>query len=160
MDQILRTTSDELRRAGASPTARLVVLGLAIVVNIGFFLPRLPDVGPVASVPSIDKIVHIGVFALTAWALGRVLAPRRRFPMGWVVVGLLAWAVLVEVIQGAVLPGRLADPWDVVADAVGIGLGVLAWSLERWYRAGPPVRHAPADHLHPRETERSSVHTT
>ncbi|GAB2547695.1 VanZ family protein [Brachybacterium huguangmaarense] len=115
----------------------LVPVVLALVLNAGFYLPRVPGAEPVGLlVPMADKLVHVGVFALTVWAIGRVLAPRRRFPIGWVALGALAHAVLVEAIQGALLPGRSASPGDVVADAIGIALGVTAWWAERGRSAG------------------------
>src|SRR5699024_7445239 len=64
---------------------RLLVLGVALVLNLGFYLPRVSGV-PGAGVPGADKIAHVVVFALTVWAAGRVLAPLSRFPMGGVVI--------------------------------------------------------------------------
>src|SRR5690625_3702981 len=74
---------DEIRHAGGSVPLRLLVLGVALVLNLGFYLPRVSGV-PGAGVPGADKIAHVVVFALTVWAAGRVLAPLSRFPMGWV----------------------------------------------------------------------------
>lgn len=124
--------------------ARLAVLSLALVANIGFYLPRVPDLpGGGDALPGLDKLVHIGVFALTVWAAGRVLAPRRRFPMGWVVVAALGHALVVEIVQALFAPLRSADPDDVLADVVGIALGVLLWWLERRAAARRPEAISP-----------------
>src|SRR5699024_10619052 len=80
-----------------------LVLGVALVLNLGFYLPRVSGV-PGAGVPGADKIAHVVVFALTVWAAGRVLAPLSRFPMGWVVIAALVHTGLIEIIQG-LLPG-------------------------------------------------------
>ncbi|MBK0332236.1 VanZ family protein [Brachybacterium sp. MASK1Z-5] len=112
---------------------RVLVAGVALLANIGFYLPSVPDTGPAGPV-RIDTVYHVGVFALTVWACGRLLAPARRFPIGWVVLAAAAHAVLIEVLQGALLPHRSADPDDVLADLVGIAIGVLAWTAERWIR--------------------------
>lgn len=79
-----------------------------------------------------DKLVHAGLYAvlgaLLRLASGRV-APAAA---GGLVVGLLD-----ETIQSRV-PGRHADPWDVLADVVGATAGALAvaWWLRRRAR-GP-----------------------
>ncbi|MCG7310241.1 VanZ family protein [Brachybacterium sp. ACRRE] len=138
---------------------RVLVAGLALLANIGFYLPSVPDTGPAGPV-RIDTVYHVGVFALTVWAFGRLLAPARRFPIGWVVLAAAAHAVIIEVLQGALLPHRSADPGDVLADLVGIAIGVLAWTAEqrirrrasRWSAADPGRPRAdaactrPADH--------------
>lgn len=110
---------------------RVVVLVVALVLNIGFYLPEAPSGVGGVSFPGIDKVFHLVVFALTVWAVGRVLAPERRFPMGWVAIAGVVHAVLIEVVQGALLPHRSMDGTDVLADSIGVALGVLAWWAER-----------------------------
>ncbi|WP_193636357.1 VanZ family protein [Brachybacterium subflavum] len=112
---------------------RLLVAGIALLANVGFYLPSVPEAGPAGPV-RIDTIYHVGVFALTVWALGRLLAPRQRFPIGWVVLAAAVHAGLIEILQGALLPHRSADPGDVLADLVGTAIGVLAWTAERRLR--------------------------
>lgn len=127
-------------RAGALgdiAPGRLLVAGIALLANLGFYLPSVPETGPAGPV-GIDTIYHVGVFALTVWALGRLLAPQRRFPIGWVVLAAAVHAVLIEILQGALLPQRSADPADVLADLVGIAVGVLAWTVERRLRRRMP----------------------
>jgi len=121
----------EVRREGGSPAARIAVAALALVLNIGFFLPSLPEGTPGVGIPGMDKLWHLLVMALTVWAIGRLLAPRRRFPIGWVAIAVVLEAALVEILQGALMPGRSADPLDLLAGVVGVGVGVAAWSLER-----------------------------
>lgn len=72
-----------------------------------------------------DKLVHAGIYALLAalWRLG--LAAQDR--MGsWSFAAATLFGALDEVHQGGV-PGRSSDPWDLLADAVGAALAVLAW---------------------------------
>lgn len=113
---------------------RMIVLVLALVLNVGFYLPDAPSGVGGVSFPGMDKVFHLGVFALTVWAVGRVLAPERRFPMGWVAIAGLVHAVLIEVVQGALLPHRSMDGTDVLADSIGVALGVLGWWVERRVR--------------------------
>lgn len=145
----LRTAASRVPEVAVS-TALLL---LAAVLNIGFYLPEVPAAPGGVDVPGTDKAFHAGVFALTVWALGRVLAPPpaalspagrpRRFPIGWVVLGCLVHAVVIELVQGALLAGRSASVADVAADAVGIAVGVGLWALERRLR-GPGSRPSPA----------------
>ena len=128
---------DEIQRAGGSVPLRLLVLGVALVLNLAFYLPRVPE-APGAGIPGADKVVHVAVFALTVWAAGRVLAPHARFPMGWVVIAAFVHAVLIEVVQGLFLgPGRGAEAGDVFAGAIGIALGAGLWIGERMRRRRP-----------------------
>ena len=120
----------DLETLGANLPLRLFIVILAVAANVGFYLPKVPSAGGVGSVPGLDKVVHVGVFALTVWALGRLLAPVRRFPIGWVALAAFAHAGLIEMIQ-SVMPNRSADLLDVLADTVGIALGLVLWHLER-----------------------------
>lgn len=132
--EFIRLLPSEIRRVGGSLGRRLGLLALALLLNIGFYLPSLPEGTPGVGVPGLDKAVHLLVFALTVFAAGRVLAPRKRFPMGWVVIVVFAHAVLIELVQLAVLPARSGDPADVLFDVVGIALGVALWAGERVLR--------------------------
>lgn len=133
---------DEVRRAGGSVPLRLLVLGVALVLNLGFYLPRVPD-APGAGIPGADKVAHVLVFALTVWAAGRVLAPFTRFPMGWVAIAALVHAVLIEIVQGLFLgAGRGAEAGDVLAGVIGIALGTGLWIGERLRQQRPVLETA------------------
>lgn len=127
----LRRLPAQVAAAGGSLPARAAVLLLALVLNVGFYLPSLPAGTPGQGVPGIDKVVHLLVFALTVWAAGRLLAPVSRFPMGWVVLVALAHALLIELVQLLVLPQRSGEWADVLLDVLGIALGTGLWVLER-----------------------------
>jgi NADH:ubiquinone oxidoreductase subunit 4 (subunit M) len=69
-----------------------------------------------------DKFMHvIGYLALTIWFTG--MYPRSRYAV--IALSLLAMGVLVEVLQGAMRMGRVAEVADVYADAAGIAVGLL-----------------------------------
>src|SRR5699024_4193357 len=128
---ILSRLPDEIPHARRSVPLRLLVLGVALLINLAFYLPRVAGV-PGAGVPGADKIAHEVVFALTACAAGRVLAPLSRFPMGWVVIAALVHTVLIEIIQGLSLgPGRDAEAGDVLAGVIVIAIGTGLWIGER-----------------------------
>ncbi|MGP9538938.1 VanZ family protein [Brachybacterium sp. AOP43-C2-M15] len=152
--EFLHRLPSEIRRVDGSVPRRVGLLALALLLNIGFYLPALPAGTPGEGVPGIDKAVHLLVFALTVFAVGRVLAPRRRFPMGWVVIAALAHAVLIELVQLVALPQRSGDGADILFDAVGIALGVALWIGERVLRRTAAIRRAdPEDDPLPRPLE-------
>ena len=68
-----------------------------------------------------DKIVHGVLFA--ALALTSRLAAVGVVPL---VIGLAAYAGASEVLQGVLPIDRDADPFDALADLVGVAVGVLA----------------------------------
>ncbi|WP_193105350.1 VanZ family protein [Brachybacterium sp. FME24] len=147
----------EVRRAGGSLPGRAGVLVLALVVNIGFYLPQIPSGVPGAGAPGLDKIVHLLVFALTVWAAGRLLAPRRRFPMGWVVLLAVAHALLIELVQLLLLPERGAEGADILFDVIGIALGVGLWIGERLRRRRATEHEADPEHEAELEAELDEV---
>lgn len=77
-----------------------------------------------------DKANHLLAFAALAfsavWALWR--QPRQWL---WLVLALLGYGVFIEIAQ-SFLPPREADWHDVVADGVGIALGLLAAHVVTW----------------------------
>jgi len=137
--EFFRRLPSEIDRAGGSLVWRVGLLVLAVLLNIGFYLPSLPKGIPGAGTPGLDKAVHLLVFALTVFAAARLLAPRLRFPIGWVVIVAFVHAVLVELVQLA-MPGRSGDAADVLFDVVGIALGVAIWSGERVLRSAASRR--------------------
>lgn len=147
----LRRLPDEIGRVGGSVARRAGLLAVALLLNIGFYLPSLPEGTPGAGVPGMDKAVHLLVFALTVFAAGRLLAPRKRFPMGWVVLVALAHALLIELVQLA-LPQRSTEGADVMFDVIGIALGFGLWLGERLRRrtiaAEPEEEPEPLPHGH------------
>ena len=101
---------------------------LALMALI-FVLSAQSDPGP--GLPPAAQILghaleYAALAALWAWALAPVLQP------AWPAAAAIsfAYAVLDEYHQSFV-PARDADPLDILVDAVGIGLGLLAFRLLR-----------------------------
>ncbi len=97
----------------AAGWAALAILLLAQVVC----LYLLSVSGPPLFVGA-DKVGHVLIFGLPA-ALAALLGRL------WIVALLVLHAALSEPLQGALTTTRVADPWDFVADLVGIVLGVV-----------------------------------
>ena len=70
----------------------------------------------------------MGLFAVGAWLWLRAGRSAR-----FVWTAGLAYAGLTELWQHAVIPGRVGDPLDVVANAAGLALGV--WAVRRFSAA-------------------------
>ena len=67
-----------------------------------------------------DKVVHVAIFAVVA-----VTGVRAEVPLAWLVGLLVVHAVSSEVAQHWLLVNRSGDPADVVADLVGVVVGVV-----------------------------------
>ncbi len=94
---------------------------------LALYLPGSPE--PSFDLPGADKVVHVLLFAVPVWLLGRLTG------RVWLVAGVFAaHAVVSELVQHWFIPYRSGDPFDLVADLVGIGLAV--WLLRR----SPPSR--------------------
>jgi len=123
---------------------RLAGLFLLLIVLIGAVMPAIwlwPDRGRIADwFGGIDKWAHALAFAgLAVWFAGQY-RPRAYWRIAF---GLLAYGLLIELCQRS-LSYRSAEWYDVVADVVGIGLGLLlaaagigGWSVrvEAWIQA-------------------------
>ncbi|MDT0214618.1 VanZ family protein [Rothia sp. ARF10] len=120
-------TSGRARDRSLLPAAVAVIVQLAVVYA--------PSAGGAPGVPHLDKLVHASVFALPV-----LLGLLARLPLVPVVVVMALHAPVSEVLQGTLLPQRSGDPWDAVADLVGVALGaVVATVVLRRSRAGVEV---------------------
>ena len=83
--------------------------------------------------PLADKWVHFILFAVFSilWLLAYPSLKWQRLVLVFIVAALTGW--LVEELQGALtMLGRSKDEMDILADAIGGGIGVGIFWL--WYR--------------------------
>lgn len=93
---------------------------LALAVQCwALYVPRPPSVD--SGLP-LDKVVHVGIFALVTW-VGLQAGWR------WVVPLMVVQAAASEAIQHFYLSARGGDLFDFVADLAGIGLGWAIWRV-------------------------------
>jgi hypothetical protein len=108
----------------------LVALAVAaVVVQLAvLYWPVVTVEGPVSWT---DKVVHLLVFAVPTYAVGRALGSVRGAVLAFAI-----HAPVSELVQHFLLPGRSGDVWDAVVDLVGVGLGaavlVVGTRLRRW----------------------------
>lgn len=106
-----------------------VGLTLAAVIAVLSLLPskELPDLRV------SDKVEHTLAYVALGFCFASVIVRRDWF---WLALSLLAFGALIELAQGVMHLGRNADARDLVANAVGISLGLLlAWTpLGMWAR--------------------------
>ncbi|MGC4943947.1 VanZ family protein [Kribbella sp. DT2] len=91
---------------------------LACLVQLyGLYSPQ--QAGPdTSSIPYSDKVAHFLIFAAVAYLGLRVGVPAR-----WLLGALVLQAIGSEFIQHYLLPDRSGDPFDSVADLLGVALG-------------------------------------
>jgi VanZ family protein len=111
---------------------------LSVVLILGVIVGSLWP-GGVQALPKIgDKFQHVfSYFVLATWFVG--LAPRRTYP--WIAAGLLLLGLSMEILQYLLKADRVADARDMVANTIGIGIGIVlayvglgAWAqrVEQW----------------------------
>ena len=92
----------------------LLRTGFWLALAVTLLVATLPQ--PIKVQPS-DKVQHFAAFvALTL--LGRAAHPRARL---WLLAAdLAAYGALIELLQGTPVVDRNMDPWDWLADCLGI----------------------------------------
>ena len=85
----------------------------------------------------VDKWVHVGLFAVlvAAWSLpfiDRVVNSKALHQIFvWIAVSFVGYGLLIEILQGTLIPNRDFDLFDLLADAIGCAVG---WWFSRWQR--------------------------
>ena len=103
-----------------------IVASVLLVVTV-LYLSLAPLNVPVDLPTHFDKIEHAAAYVfLVVWFTGLVARPRY-----WrVAVALAVLGLMIEFLQAATPFGRQGDPWDVLANVTGIGIGLaLARSM-------------------------------
>jgi len=102
-------------RLGSGFSGRMLfVLAIAVQLVV-LYAPR----GTGGGIPYLDKVVHVAIFAAVVWAGRRAGIP------GVVLAAIfLAHAVVSELVQAELLPGRSGSVTDVLADVAGVVLGL------------------------------------
>jgi glycopeptide antibiotics resistance protein len=107
-----------------SPSSRSASAPVRVVVD---GLGALGAPGWLAEPRMWGYVFNVVLFVPVGW-MGAVARPRWPLPR-WLLVGLLVSGA-IELTQGLLLPGRDADPLDVLTNTAGTVLG--AWLAQTW----------------------------
>ncbi|UXA51929.1 VanZ family protein [Xanthomonas prunicola] len=100
-----------------------IVVVIAVCLGPPPEIPELPD--------DSDKAEHFLTFALLCWGAVQLFATRRAQVVA--AICLVALGIGIEIAQGALTTNRSADPYDALADTLGIAAGLcLAWTPLRF----------------------------
>lgn len=125
LDNIARLSMDILFSPRGQAWWRALLVLLLLVISWLAFSPKPPD----GIDTGWDKANHLLAFATLAVVSALSLAGAQR--QRKVVLGLLAYGIFIELVQSQI-PGRSAEPADVLADMAGVALGLLLLAaLER-----------------------------
>ena len=107
----------------SQPALKLVklwyLLGGLMLLAVGFAsLMPVPDVGV------SDKFSHLVTYFLLAGWFSLIAA--NRVSLGWTIIGLIAYGILLELLQG-MTAYRYAEWGDVLANASGTMAGILLY---------------------------------
>lgn len=110
---------------------------------VRWLFPQLPEPTVEEVVFAVRKAAHVTEYAVFAWLVWRVCRrPVRNDARPWRWRdALVAWAVVAvyavsDELHQALVPPRQGSPWDVLLDALGGALGLVAlWAVYR-RRAG------------------------
>ena len=113
----------------ALPRALSLWLPVVLWAGLIFTLSSIPDLGTGLGTWDLvlRKTAHAAEFAVLGLLLARAIG--RELPA--LVLG-IGYAATDELHQ-AFVPGRLASPWDVLLDSVGVACGVLLMRRLRTY---------------------------
>ena len=98
-----------------------------------FILSSMPDVPvPKLKIELEDKILHVIAYTVLGYLTARALFYQARFP-GWrekllfIAISLGIFYGLSDEIHQYFVPGRVADVADLIADGIGVILGVMVF---------------------------------
>lgn len=93
----------------------------ALIIAVTLYFSLKPG-GPPGRFPYADKFYHAGAFFLIAiWFAG--LLQRRTYL--WLALALVMFGIGIEIAQYVMPYGRTAEAGDVIADVVGMTVGLL-----------------------------------
>lgn len=99
-----------------------------VIINILFFLPgsAFPKDDWLSKI-AFDKWVHIGIFTVLLFLWCHALALKSLKAFVLIILLAVGYGLLVEYIQERWVDNRSFDWGDLIADAIGCVIGVIAW---------------------------------
>lgn len=91
----------------------------------------LRPAGTGGSIPHLDKVLHLIVYALLAGGIAIAWPKLSRFHIYW---GCIVFGAALEIAQGLMAAGRTASLWDGLANSLGAALGIyIAVIISRFF---------------------------
>jgi peptidoglycan/LPS O-acetylase OafA/YrhL len=120
-----------MNRPATAVTWIAVIAALSAVVVFSLGPDPFPDLGSGIGPAIVERIPHAVAYAALTGLILLAWRPRRREGRRWLrvamlSVGMLAIGVALELGQAVV--DRDADPYDVLANAAGVGVAVGVWA--------------------------------
>lgn len=107
---------------------RILAISYSLFVTVLMLLPATN--GPKITVPFFDKIVHALVYILfiIVWLFYfRSIRKVSKRIYVLVSIALFIYGIVIEVLQGSYIATRTQDNWDIVANTIGIFIGILVF---------------------------------
>ncbi len=118
--------------------SRYSAIGWFLLMTVLFFIPgsSIPKQNWLTYV-QFDKIVHIGLFAVLLFLWRGAFESSARYYNARLIIAAGIYGLLIEVMQGKLVPNRDFDLYDLVADVAGSFLGLLVYM--RVYKKNKPL---------------------
>lgn len=92
---------------------------------LGCYLSLRPGSEKIPIIPHLDKLIHATSYALLAVLAVCLFKPGRN---RWLaLLWLVMFGGLIEIAQGLWAVNRAADPWDLLANSLGIALAAAVY---------------------------------
>jgi VanZ family protein len=101
---------------------RIGFVAACLLQLYGVYSPS--QAGPDVGLPLADKVAHLFLFGSVAF-----LGLKAAVPARWLLVALVGNALISELVQHFALSQRSGDPFDSLADLLGVAVG--AWLATR-----------------------------
>jgi VanZ family protein len=111
---------------------RLTLLSLLLVwIAITYF--SLKSASHSSAIRINDKIGHFLAYAVLSLHALAFFQFQKKKHIFWLVLTLVGYGLLMEILQGFV-PGREVSAYDLLANCMGVGIGLTCFTLWRRYR--------------------------
>jgi VanZ family protein len=85
-------------------------------------------------IPHLDKIVHVGLFAVLVFLFFRpflkrnIASKKKKQILFWIAIAGLTYGIVMEFVQKFWIPNRSFDVYDILADGIGCFLPFIFFS--------------------------------
>nr|MCH9660199.1 VanZ family protein [Bacteroidota bacterium] len=102
-------------------------VGYSLIITTLFLLPakEVPEV----RVPFVDKIVHLVIFSVLTFIWLWFCESKKLLKyIARVVLLIFVYGIIIETLQELFFETRTADVWDVLANTIGILMGLVVFT--------------------------------